>query len=424
MGDQSLRQATLRDVFQDLHGEGLGHPLLGAEAEWAAQRIKGLSLKTVVLNMFVKPKETIKTLIEKFDYPAWAGNDVERRQGEIEQPRRHGPDDAEVARILTDGDRDRRRRRPRERTEQVIEGTDFISSMPLTELIAKLDPPAPPRPAGGRHCSYRDFLTVCLIVNKPELLPGQLDLHPLARGEGRPHPEFQELEPGHGPDRPKTSLGLEYFCNEGDDLWTMPDRELIELAKAELEQIGLARAVDVEDGCVVRVPKTTRSTTHSTATTRRRPAVRGWPRQPPDRRPQRLHRYNNQDHQCSRACWPSGTAGGERNDLWSVNTDPEYHEEVHLEERPETAAARDALSQAFARLDGVAFGLASGLAAGLVLFLATITLVIKGGPVVGPNLPLLSQYFQATLSLPPAAWSGWHTGSSLPLWRLGVRLHA
>ncbi len=84
---------------------------------------------------------------------------------------------------------------------------------------------------------------------------------------------------------------------------------------------------------------------------------------------------------------------GERNDLWSVNTEPEYHEEVHLEERPETAAARDALSQAFARLDGVAFGLASGLAAGLVLFLATITLVIKGGPVVGPNLQLLSQYF-------------------------------
>jgi protoporphyrinogen oxidase len=107
----------------------------------------------------------------------------------------------------------------------------------------------------AKKLNYRDFLTVCLIVNQPDLFPDNwIYIHSPEVKVGRIQ-NFKNWSHDMVPDTSKTSLGLEYFCNEGDDLWNMQDAELIELGKRELERIQLACAADVEDGVVYRVPK-------------------------------------------------------------------------------------------------------------------------------------------------------------------------
>ncbi len=367
------------------------------KAEWAAQRIKDLSLFTALLNMFVTPKHTIKTLIEEFEYPRrgpgmmWNAvkSEVERRGGstwlraDVAKIRRTGTHIDSVV-VACDG------------VEHVVDGTDFISSMPVTELVKKLDPPPPADVVrAAEKLSYRDFITVCLIVDRPELFPDNwIYVHSPEVRVGRIQ-NFKNWSPEMVPDSRKTSLGLEYFCNEGDDLWTRPDRDLIELAKVEVERIGLARANDVEEGCVVRVPKSypIYDADYREHLAVVRAFVDGLVNLQTIGR-NGLHRYNNQDHAMLTGMLAVKNAVlGEQNDLWSVNTEPEYHEETRLEGRLATAEARDALARAFARLDGVAFGLAAGFAAGLSLFVATLWLVLLEGRVAGPSLHLLGQYF-------------------------------
>ena len=384
------------------------------KAEWAAQRIKDLSLKTAIVSMFVKPRKTIKTLIEEFEYPRlgpgmmWntVREEVERRGGAVRL-------NADVVRIGRRGLRVEHVVVRSPGGEETIEGSDFISSMPVTELVQKLDPPAPlaVREASEK-LTYRDFLTVCLIVNKPELFPDNwIYIHSPAVKVGRIQ-NFKNWSPAMVPDPRKTSLGLEYFCSEGDALWTMPDAELVALARQEVERIGLAKASDVEDGCVVRVPKSypVYDSDYRTYLGVVRDFVDRLENLQPVGR-NGLHRYNNQDHAMLTGMLAVRNAMvGQRNDLWSVNTEQEYHEEVHLDaslDAQVAEAAWDAVSRSFARFDRLAFGLATGLTSGLLLFLATMWLVLKGGGVVGPNLALLAQY------LPGYRVTGW--GSALGL---------
>ncbi|HEX9015282.1 MAG TPA: hypothetical protein VF960_04685, partial [Chloroflexota bacterium] len=189
------------------------------------------------------------------------------------------------------------------------------------------------------------------------------------------------------PDPTKTSLGLEYFCTEGDELWNTADCDLVELARQELERIGLARYDDVEDGCVFRVPKSypvyDSNYRDHLATIREFVGTIG-NFQTIGRNG--LHRYNNQDHAMLTGILAvRNTLRGEQNDLWSVNADQEYHEAV------ETLQA--VVNRVFVKLDRLAFGASVGLSTGLVVFLATLALVLKGGAVVGPNLGLLGQFF-------------------------------
>ncbi|MFQ5904855.1 MAG: hypothetical protein ACE5JO_14325, partial [Candidatus Binatia bacterium] len=374
-----------------------GIPCSELKAEWAAQRIKDLALKTALLNMFMKPKNTIKTLIEEFDYPrlgpGMMWNTVKDHIG-----KRGG-----LVRMDTDVDRIYRKENRVERVvisnnghKEIVEGTDFISSMPLTEFIKKLDPPPKQEvlQAAGK-ITYRDFLTVCLMVNKPDLFPDNwIYIHDPDVKVGRIQ-NFKNWSPEMVPDPTKTSLGMEYFCTEGDDLWNTADHDLIELGKREVDRIGLASYADIEDGCVVRVPK-------------------AYPVYDSDYRDylavirefvdslenfqtigrNGLHRYNNQDHAMLTGMLAvRNLMLGEQNDLWSVNTDQEYHEEVHVEAEQRIGELLErTLAGAFAKLDRVALGLSLGAAAGLLLFLATLMLVLKGGDIVGPNLQLLSQY--------------------------------
>jgi glycosyltransferase involved in cell wall biosynthesis len=147
MGDQSVRSAALRDVLQDVYGEGLGHPRFDStlRAEWAAQRIKDLSLRTAILNMFVKARRAIRTLIEEFDYPRlglgmmWNAvkDEVERRGGHVRLR-------AEVVRINHLERRVESLVVANGNGEATLVASDFNSSMPITELIQKLSPRCPP----------------------------------------------------------------------------------------------------------------------------------------------------------------------------------------------------------------------------------------------------------------------------------------
>ncbi len=375
-----------------------GIPCSELKAEWAAQRIKDLSLKTVLVSLFVSPGKKVKTLIEEFHYPRlgpgmmWSAvtERVEAGGGEV----RFGTD---VLRIQRRGDAIEGVRIVRGGREETVRGTDFISSMPVTELVRRLDPP-PPLPVleAARKLKYRDFLTVCLIVDKPDLFPDNwIYVHEpdvrVARIQN-----FKNWSPDMVPDPGKTSLGLEYFCNEGDKLWTMSDAELVELGRKEIDRIGLARYADVEDGCVFRVPKSypVYDSGYAEHLAVVREYVDGLTNCASVGR-NGLHRYNNQDHSMLTGMYAvRNMLFGEKNDLWSVNADLEYHEEVAGPAAPRSmdVLMQRALAVLLARLDAVALGVSAGAVSGALLFLMSVILVAKGGPVVGPTLSLLGQY--------------------------------
>jgi hypothetical protein len=271
--------------------------------------------------------------------------------------------------------------------------------MPVTEFVRKLDPPAPPEVLeAARHLKYRDFLTVCLIVNKPDVFPDNwIYIHEPEVRVGRIQ-NFKNWSPDMVPDPSKTSLGLEYFCNEGDEVWTKPDADLIEQAKREIDRIGLVRYEDVEDGCVVRVPKAypVYDSEYRAHLAVIREFMDGLANCQTVGR-NGLHRYNNQDHSMLTGMYAvRNLLYGERNDLWSVNADMEYHEEIHkprARRRSTEELLRRALAVMLAKIDPVALGVSTGTLSGSLLFLATNALVLKGGEVVGPTLGLLREYF-------------------------------
>jgi protoporphyrinogen oxidase len=369
------------------------------KAEWAAQRIKDLSLKSALLSMFVKPQKTIKSLIEEFHYPRLGPGmmwnavkaEIEQRQGTVRL-------NSEVVRINRTGRRIDSVVVKSDGREELMPGDDFISSMPVTELIKRLDPPAPPEVlAAAHHLKYRDFLTVVLIVNKAHIFDDNwIYIHDPQVKVGRIQ-NFKNWSPDMVPDPGKTSLGLEYFCTEGDAVWVMPDRDLIEQGKREVERISLARAADIEDGCVVRVPKAypVYDADYRDYLATVRQFVDGLENLQTIGR-NGLHRYNNQDHAMLTGMLAvRNTMLGQRNDLWSVNTDQEYHEEV----RPEGQETHDleeviqeTLTRVFRKVDRAALGAAVGVTSGLLLFLATLVLVQQGA-VEHSGLSLLGQYF-------------------------------
>jgi hypothetical protein len=272
--------------------------------------------------------------------------------------------------------------------------------MPITEFLKQLDPPPPPTVLeAAEKLPYRDFLTVCLIVNQQDLFPDNwIYIHAPEVKVGRIQ-NFKNWSPDMVPDPTKTSLGLEYFCTEGDELWNMADAELIELGKREVERIGLARYADIEDGCVYHVPKAYPvydSGYHDCLAIIRKFVDNLENFQMIGRNG--LHRYNNQDHAMLTGMLAvRNLVLGEKNDLWSVNADQEYHEELRIQteaEAPDVVEVLEtALIRVFFKLDRVALGISLGTACGALLCLATLWLVLKGEDPIGPNLQLLSHYF-------------------------------
>ncbi|HSL43680.1 MAG TPA: NAD(P)/FAD-dependent oxidoreductase [Anaerolineales bacterium] len=396
----------LFEIFFKTYTEKVwGIPCSELKAEWAAQRIKNLSLKSALMSMVVKPGDSITTLIEEFHYPRlgpgmlWneVKNQIEKRDGKVHL-------NSPVMRIHRTGNYvDYVVVSQNGSGEQIIPGTNFISSMPVSEFVKKIEPVPPHVLAAANKLSYRDFLTVCLIVNKKELFPDNwIYIHSPEVKVGRIQ-NFKNWSPDMVPDPSKTSLGLEYFCTEGDDLWNMRDEDLMELGKHELERIGLAKAGDVVDGCVFRVPKAypVYDAEYADYLKVVREFVEGLENFQTIGR-NGLHRYNNQDHSMiTGSLAVRNLLFGEKNDLWSVNADAEYHEEVREDEqrRPEETL-KEKITHIFPRLDPVALGFALGTTCGALIFAATLFLLLKDGGTVGPHLQLLSNFvpgFSVTL---------------------------
>jgi protoporphyrinogen oxidase len=385
-----------------------GMPCSEIRAEWAAQRIKGLSLVSAIRNALMAEKKArgagrggknvIKTLIESFDYPKlgpgmmWrtvAARAIERG-GEVRK-------NAEVVGIHWGDGRIKAVEIKENGVKRLVEGEHFISSMPIRELVERLDP----RPPGavlkaGRGLKYRDFLTVALVVNNGELFPDNwIYVHDPDVRLGRVQ-NFKNWSPYMVPDQSKTCLGLEYFCFEGDELWNAPDEELIALGKKEIETLGLASASDVEDGKVVRVPKAypVYDAEYRGHLDTVKEFLAGLPNLHLVGR-NGMHKYNNQDHSMLTAMLAVENVMGASHDLWEVNEEKAYHEEVSAEaERATEAAIPDqVIIKAFSRLDNVALAGSAGAVAGLALFFMTLALVVKGGPQAGQTLKLLGVYF-------------------------------
>jgi protoporphyrinogen oxidase len=308
-------------------------------ADWAAQRIKGLDLIGAVLDglkrslgVRAKGGPAAKTLIESFRYPRrgpgmmWeaARAKVEAMGGEVlmghEALSLRFDAPAGLWRVETRG---------ADGGTRTLSARNLVSSAPIRELMEQIAPPAASLPA-ARALGYRDFLTVVLIGRSEKQLPDNwVYIHDPAVKVGRVQ-NFRSWSPEMIPDETSTCLGLEYFCFEGDGLWTSSDADLIALAKAEIDRIGLMAAADVVDGCVVRQEKA--YPVYDEHYRDNVAAVRAElePLYPTLHLVGRngMHKYNNQDHAMMTGMLTAlNIAAGERRyDVWEVNEDAEYGE--------------------------------------------------------------------------------------------------
>jgi len=316
-------------------------------ADWAAQRIKGLSLGSAIKHALFSHKRAdrqrvVKTLIDTFRYPRlgpgmmWEAfaRKIRKFDGQILLGHRVVGcrfDSACKVWMVTTQDR-------QGRLEQHC-AEHLVSSMPLRELVRQIQPLLPDDVLqAANSLRYRDFLTVGLIVrDKGRFTDNWIYIHDPSLQVGRVQ-NYKSWSPAMVPDPAYSSYGLEYFCFEGDRLWNAPDRELIELAKSELQRIHLAEVADVVDGCVIRQPKAypvyddayeQHVETIRAALDTRFPTLHLVGRNG-------MHKYNNQDHAMMTGllCARNILAGERRYDVWAVNQDAEYHESGRAGETP------------------------------------------------------------------------------------------
>jgi protoporphyrinogen oxidase len=307
-----------------------GMPCTRMSKDFAAQRIRDLSFFRAVKDaLFPKKNGTeVKTLIRKFKYPRFGPGQLweavrdrvvaagcEVRLGEAVTRIRH--EDGVVRCVETS-------------TGAVYEAEHFYSTMTLGDLVAALDPPPPPLPlAAGRSLKYRDFLTVALVVRRPSLFPDNwIYVHDPQVLVGRVQ-NYRNWSAAMVADPGTTCLGMEYFCNEGEDLWNSPDEELIRLGAREVEAIGLARAAECADGAVVRMRRA--YPVYDEGYLAHRETLKGYLRTFRNLHPAGrggLHSYNSQDHSMMAALYSvQNVREGTDLDPWAINTSEEYAEE-------------------------------------------------------------------------------------------------
>jgi protoporphyrinogen oxidase len=346
-----------RTFFQSYTEKVWGERCSAISAEWGAQRVKGLSvlgaLRHIVRKLFrrgsrgggdLAQKGTETSLIEQFLYPKlgpgqmWerVAAEVEARGGKVVHHQR-------VTRLEVEGDRIAAVEAVDPRTGAVTtwRGDWFISTMPIRDLVPALSAPVPADVAEvSRGLVYRDFITVGLLlsglrirddapgaehlirdnwiyIQEPDVTVGRLQI-------------FNNWSPYMVADRSKVWIGLEYFCYDTDDLWKMPDGDLVALATEEMSRIGIIEPSAVLDGTVIRMPKTYPAyfgtydrfdvvRRHLDALTNLFLVGRNG-----------MHRYNNQDHSMLTAMVAVDNILAGRTDksnLWDVNTEQDYHEE-------------------------------------------------------------------------------------------------
>lgn len=336
-----VRIQAVLNIFKTYTEKVWGMPCDEMSADWAAQRIKGLSLWGAVtdglkrsLGLNKKPNDGMqtKTLLETFRYPRlgpgmmWdaardkvvaAGNKV--LMGHALGTLTH--DDTtgrwNVTATTKDG------------ATITLNAGHVISSAPMRELAGKISP-KPASLVEANNLKYRDFLTVALMVKSPDLFPDNwIYIHDSKVLVGRVQ-NFRSWSPEMVPDASIACVGLEYFCFEGDGLWSSSDADLIELAKKEMHILGLCKAEDVVGGAVVRQEKAYPVYDDSYAENVRIMRTELEAKYPNLHMVGRngMHRYNNQDHAMMTAMLTARNieAGTRLYDIWAVNEDAEYHE--------------------------------------------------------------------------------------------------
>jgi len=259
-------------------------------------------------------------------------------------------------------------------------------------LIERLDPKVPDNVLeAASKLEYRSFILVGLIIDKESLFPDQwLYIQDPEMRVGRIQ-NFKNWSSAMVPDAKKTSLGMEYFCTDGDDLWSMSDTELIRLASRELADLGLARHEDILNGFVIRQPHA--YPIYNEEHHEHLRVVRNYlgtigNLQTIGRNG--MHRYNNMDHSMYTGMLSAKNILGEKHDVWSFE---ETYPDVERKDVAAQRAFEKTVIKAFSRMDKLAFATAVGMVSGLFFFLLTVWLIVKGGDIIGPNLQLLGQYF-------------------------------
>jgi protoporphyrinogen oxidase len=336
----------LYDVFFRSYTQKVwGIPGTEIRALWAAQRIKNFSLGKAILSILGLQREHVTTLIERFKYPRLGpGQMWERFARRCEEQGvpillkqrcttlRHSEGRIESVVMRSNGDL----------TEHAVDSV--LSSIPLSELVLNLEPAAPEAvQAAARRLRYRDLVLVALMTTQRDAFPDNwIYLHDPETRAGRVqnYGAWSEdmVRPG------MTCLGVEYFCFEGDEIWSMPDEQAVELAKNELARIGLIDPDKVFDGVKVLVPKAypMYDSGYEEAVATIREYLQTFENLQTCGR-NGLHRYNNQDHSMWTAILATlNLLDGAKHDVWSVNTEAEYLEEGQIVEAVLDFSAADA----------------------------------------------------------------------------------
>ena len=327
-----------RKFFKTYTEKVWGVPATEIQADFGAQRVKDLSLFKAVWES-LKPKwlrrrrgksKQVTSLIEEFNYPKYGPGMMWERCTELVTAK--GTKvvfNSKVTTVHHEGGRAVAVTAETDGVPTRYACTHAISSMPISGLVLSMDPPAPPEvQAAARGLGYRDFMTVALVMPEEAGFPDNwIYVHDPEVEVGRIQ-NFGSWSPYLVKDG-RTCLGLEFFVNEGDEMWCKPDDQLVEQAKRELETLGLVPASLVESGYVVRMPK---AYPMYDATFKANVAIlREWldanvPNVFPVGR-NGMHKYNNQDHSMYTAMLSVENIFGADHDVWNVNVEAEYHEE-------------------------------------------------------------------------------------------------
>jgi len=340
-----------RTFFKTYTEKLWGVPVNEMPSDWAAQRIKSLSLMNAIVNAVLprKNQTDITSLIEEFQYPKYgpgmmwetATDKIVKQGGRVvfeEKVRKihhEGGRATGVTTTVTGGYGPGAGAPESSRTdigsEYQYPADEIISSMSFSSLVRVMDPPVPDHVlAAANALKYRDFLTVALVVPEEVGFPDNwIYIHAPDVKVGRIQ-NFASWSPYLVKDG-KTCLGLEYFVFEGDKTWNSSDEELIALGTRELAKLGLVRAGQVEQGFVVRMPKAYPYYDMQYKTNV--DIIRAWlAENAPNVHPvgrNGMHRYNNQDHSMLTAMLTvENIVDGTRHDVWEVNVEEDYHEEV------------------------------------------------------------------------------------------------
>ena len=350
-----------RTFFKSYTEKVWGLPCDQISAEWGAQRVRGLSMRRAVTHFLKKlgggaiSHKTVETsLIEQFLYPKFGPGQmweevaaqIRGMGGEIltgwrvEEFEHDGAGRVQAVGAVHPETGARRR----------FGGDYFFSTMPVKELVSAMKPAAP---AAVREIAegllYRDFITVGILstklrwpvcdnwiyIQEPDVLVGRIQI-------------FNNWSPAMVADPSTVWIGLEYFCNEGDELWRRSDAEMIALAKRELASIEILDPADVLDATVLRMPKTYPA---YFGTYGRFGEIAAWTDEIENLfliGRNGMHRYNNQDHSMLAAMTAVDNIVANvrsRENLWSLNADDDY-----LEERSEAPSAQREVGRPAARL--------------------------------------------------------------------------